>query len=325
MRALVTGVAGFVGSTLADALVAAGHTVRGVDCFSPYYDPNLKRRNLQRLAAGSGFELVEGDLRAMEIGPLVHDVDVIFHEAAQPGVRRSWSTGFADYDSNNVLATQRLLEAVKEAGSARVVYASSSSVYGNAPHYPTRETDLPRPHSPYGVTKLAGEHLCGLYAENWGVSAVMLRYFTVYGPRQRPDMAIHRLLLAGLTGSSFSVYGDGSQRRDLTFVDDIVEANLRAAEAELPSGVVINIAGDTSVSLNELIHAASEAIGRPIEAVKGSAQPGDVRATGGAIDRARDLLGWSPTTSVRAGLTAEARWLGELLAAGSPVDAPRGS
>jgi UDP-glucuronate 4-epimerase len=314
MRALVTGVAGFIGSTLADALVAADHQVRGVDCFSAYYDPRLKRRNVERLARDSTFELVEGDLRLIDLPPLVRDVDVVFHEAAQPGVRLSWSAGFADYDSNNVLATQRLLEAVKEVGISRLVYASSSSVYGNAARYPTQETDLPHPHSPYGVTKLAGEHLCGLYADNWGISTVALRYFTVFGPRQRPDMAIHRLLHAGLTGERFSLYGDGSQRRDFTFVDDVVRANLRAAEADLAPGSVINVAGDAPVTVNELVEAASEAVGRPIDVVKVAAQPGDVQATGGAIDRARSLLGWSPRTSLRDGLAAQAQWEQKLLA-----------
>jgi UDP-glucuronate 4-epimerase len=314
MRALVTGVAGFIGSTLADALVAADHQVRGIDCFSAYYDPRLKRRNVERLARDSTFELVEGDLRLIDLPPLVRDVDVVFHEAAQPGVRLSWSAGFADYDSNNVLATQRLLEAVKEVGISRLVYASSSSVYGNAARYPTQETDLPHPHSPYGVTKLAGEHLCGLYADNWGISTVALRYFTVFGPRQRPDMAIHRLLHAGLTGERFSLYGDGSQRRDFTFVDDVVRANLRAAEADLAPGSVINVAGDAPVTVNELVEAASEAVGRPIDVVKVAAQPGDVQATGGAIDRARSLLGWSPRTSLRDGLAAQAQWEQKLLA-----------
>ena len=314
MRALVTGVAGFIGSTLADALVAADHTVRGIDCFSAYYDPGLKRRNVERLARESTFELVEGDLRLIDLAPLVRDVDVVFHEAAQPGVRLSWSAGFADYDSNNVLATQRLLEAVKETGISRLVYASSSSVYGNAARYPTQETDLPHPHSPYGVTKLAGEHLCGLYADNWGIPTVALRYFTVFGPRQRPDMAIHRLLHAGLTGERFSLYGDGTQRRDFTFVDDVVRANLRAAEADLAPGSVINVAGDAPVTVNELVEAASEAVGRAIDVVKVAAQPGDVQATGGAIDRARSLLGWSPRTSLRDGLAAQAQWEQQLLA-----------
>jgi nucleoside-diphosphate-sugar epimerase len=313
MRALVTGVAGFIGSTLAEQLLAAGHDVRGVDCFSDYYDPKIKRGNVERFSGRPGFELIEADLRSVDLGPHVHDRDVVFHQAAQPGVRLSWSTGFAEYDSNNVLATQRLLEAVKDTSIRRFVYASSSSVYGNARRYPTEETDLPRPHSPYGVTKLAGEHLCVLYAENWGVPTVALRYFTVYGPRQRPDMAIHRLLRSALTGEEFVIYGDGAQRRDFTNVHDVVRANLSAADAPLDPGSVINIAGGSSVTVNELIEGASEAAGRPINVARGPAQPGDVAITGGSTAEAKRLLGWAPTISLGDGLVAQAQWQRELL------------
>src|SRR4051812_32930977 len=220
MRALVTGVAGFIGSTLAEALVGNGDVVVGVDCFTPYYDAAQKRANLQRLAATKQFTLAEADLRTAELPPLLDGVDVVYHQAGQPGVRLSWASGFAEYDSHNIIATQRLLEGARAAGVARVVYASSSSVYGNAPRYPTSEDDLPQPHSPYGVTKLAAEHLCNLYAANWGVHTVSLRYFTVYGPRQRPDMAMHRLIESALAGTPFPLYGDGSAVRDFTFVDD---------------------------------------------------------------------------------------------------------
>lgn len=312
MRALVTGVAGFIGSTLAEALVAAGHDVRGVDCFSPFYDPAVKRANVQGLLRAPPFELVEGDLRSMDLAPVVRDVEVVFHEAAQPGVRLSWSTGFAEYDSNNVLATQRLLEASKGTDIRRFVYASSSSVYGNAARYPTQETDPPRPHSPYGVTKLAGEHLCTLYGDNWGIPTVALRYFTVYGPRQRPDMAIFALLRAGLTGGQFTLYGDGTQRRDFTFVDDVVQANLLAAAADVAPGSVVNVAGGAPVSVNALIDAASSAIGASIAVERRPPQPGDVDATGGAIERARELLGWQPATTLEQGLSLQARWQQEL-------------
>src|SRR5437879_4946163 len=231
MRALVTGAAGFVGSHLAEALLARGDTVVGVDCFTPYYDRSDKEQNIAAAVACAGFELVEADLRAADIEALLDGVDAVFHQAAQAGVRLSWSDGFADYVGHNVLATQRLLEAVQRARpAARVVYASSSSVYGNQPRYPTREDDLPKPFSPYGVTKLAAEHLCLLYADNWGVSTMSLRYFTVFGPRQRPDMSIHRLCEAAIHGVAFPCYGDGSQVREFTFVDDIVRGNLLAAE-----------------------------------------------------------------------------------------------
>src|SRR5437588_1336496 len=213
MRAVVTGVAGFIGSHLAEALVGRGHRVTGVDCFTPFYDPARKRENLATLVDDAGFDLVEGDICALDLAPVLDGADVVFHQAAQPGVRLSWSTSFAVYEQCNVLATQRLLEAARLAGVGRIVYASSSSVYGNAARYPTSEDALPRPHSPYGVTKLAAEHLCALYGANWGLHTVSLRYFSVYGPRQRPDMALHRLVEAALGGDPFPLYGAGGQVR----------------------------------------------------------------------------------------------------------------
>ena len=308
MRALVTGVAGFIGSTLADALLARGDHVVGVDCFTPYYDRAAKEANLASARHADRFEVVEADLRTDAIEPLVEGMDVVFHQAAQPGVRLSWSDGFGDYVGHNVLATQRLLEAVKATQSAKVVYASSSSVYGNAPAYPTTEDDLPRPHSPYGVTKLAAEHLCNLYAANWGVPTISLRYFTVYGPRQRPDMAFHRLLDAALSGGSFPLFGDGSAVRDFTFVGDAVQANLAAADRDTVPGTVVNVAGGSSIAMRELLVLAGEVVGAPVEVEQLPNQPGDVARTGGTIDRAQRLLGWEPITDLRAGLTAQADW-----------------
>jgi len=300
----VTGVGGFVGSHLADALLARGDDVVGVDCFTPYYDPAAKRANVP-----AGVRLVEADLRDADLGPLVAGAGVVFHQAAQPGVRLSWSSGFADYDSHNVLATQRLLEACLAADvRPRVVYASSSSVYGQAPRYPTSEDDLPRPHSPYGVTKLAAEHLCNLYAANWGLPTVSLRYFTVYGPRQRPDMAMHRLCEAALGGTAFPLYGDGSARRDFTFVADVVAANLAAAEADVAPGTVVNVAGGGDTSMADLIALVGDVAGAPVEVERRPRQPGDVDRTGGAIDRARALLGWSPQVSLEDGVAAQVAW-----------------
>src|SRR4051812_11462429 len=281
MRTLVTGAAGFIGSTLVDALLARGDSVRGVDCFTPYYGREAKQANVTGALGASGFELVEADLRVHAIDPLLDGVDVVFHQAAQPGVRLSWADGFGDYDGHNVLATQRLLEAAKAVGVKRLVYASSSSGYGNAPAYPTTEEDLPRPHSPYGVTKLAAEHLCNLYAANWGLPTVSLRYFTVYGPRQRPDMAFHRLIEAGLDGSAFPLYGNGSAVRDFTFVGDVVAANLAAAEADCAPGTVVNIAGGGSVTMRDLLELAGEVIGQPVVIDRHPPQAGDVERTGG--------------------------------------------
>ncbi len=309
MRALVTGVAGFVGSHLADALLARGESVVGVDCFTPYYGRAAKERNVAGARADPRFELVEADMRTCDIATLLDGVDVVFHQAAQAGVRLSWSDGFSDYVGHNVLATQRLLEAVHAARpSTSVVYASSSSVYGNQPRYPTREDDLPKPYSPYGVTKLAAEYLCGLYAENWNVSTVSLRYFTVFGPRQRPDMSIHRLCEAAQHGAVFPRFGDGTQVREFTYIDDIVRGNLAAAGADVVPGTVLNLGGGAEITLNELIGLVGELAGAPVKLDEQPAQPGDAFRNGGAIDRARTLLGWEPAVSLRDGVMAQLAW-----------------
>jgi nucleoside-diphosphate-sugar epimerase len=306
VRALVTGAAGFVGSHLADALLARGDTVLGVDCFTPYYERAVKERNLAGARKQSKFELVEADLRTAEIEALLNDVDVVFHQAAQAGVRLSWSHGFADYVTHNVHATQRVLEAVVVARpTARVVNASSSSVYGNQARYPVEETDLPQPFSPYGVTKLASEHLCNLYAANAGVHTVSLRYFTVFGPRQRPDMSIHRLCDAAINGTAFPRYGDGRQVREFTYVDDIVHANLLAAERAVEPGFVCNVAGGGEIVLNDLVALVSELAGAPVKVDEQSAQPGDAARNGGAIGLARKALGWEPRISLRDGIVAQ--------------------
>jgi len=309
MRALVTGVAGFVGSHLAEALLARGDTVLGVDCFTPYYDRAQKEANLATARADAKFEFVDADLRSVAIEPLLDRVDAVFHQAAQAGVRLSWSDGFGDYVGHNVIATQRLLEAVVAARpGARVVYASSSSVYGNQPRYPTREDDLPKPFSPYGVTKLAAEHLCGLYAENWGVATVSLRYFTVFGPGQRPDMSIHRLCEAAIHGLAFPRYGDGSQIREFTFVDDIVRGNLLGADRDVAPGSYCNLAGGSEITLSELIALVGELAGAPVKVDEQPRQAGDAFRNGGSIRRAGELLGWEPEVSLRDGVSAQLAW-----------------
>ncbi len=309
MRAVVTGCAGFVGSTLTDALLGRGDDVVGIDCFTPYYDEAAKRSNLAGAALDPRFTLVEADLRTADLAPIVGGADVVFHLAAQPGVRLSWSDGFAEYDSNNVLGTQRLLEAAVDAGRPRVVFASSSSVYGRAPAHPTAETELPRPHSPYGVTKLAAEHLCGLYAANWGLPAVSLRYFTVDGPRQRPDMAIHRMLEAGLRGEVFPLLGDGGAVRDFSYVDDVVAATIAAGDADdVPAGSVVNVAGGSETTMADLLDLAAAVLGAPITVERHDPAPGDVPRTGGSIEAARSLLGWSPRTTLADGVAAQAEW-----------------
>ncbi len=309
MRALVTGAAGFVGSHLAEALIARGDSVVGVDCFTPYYDRVDKELNVAAAFAHDEFELVEADLRTTDIAELLDGVDTVFHLAAQAGVRLSWSAGFADYVGHNLLATQRLLEAVQRARpGARVVYASSSSVYGNQARYPTTETDLPRPFSPYGVTKLGAEHLCGLYAENWGLHTVSLRYFTVFGPRQRPDMSIHRLCEAAVRGVSFPRYGDGTQIREFTYVSDIVAANLAAADRDIAPATTVNVAGGAEITLNDLIALVGEVAGAEVTIDPAPQQAGDSFRNGGSIARARDVLGWVPHVALRDGIAAQVEW-----------------
>jgi nucleoside-diphosphate-sugar epimerase len=312
MKALVTGAAGFIGSHLTSALAAAGHEVVGLDVFTDYYDVALKAAN----AEASGVDVRRVDLRTDDIGDLVADADVVFHLAAQPGVRLSWAEGFAIYDAHNVLALQRVLEAVAGAGRARdghgprLVFASSSSVYGNADRYPCSEGDAPHPHSPYGVTKLAGEHLCAAYAENFGVQSVALRYFTVYGPRQRPDMAFNRMCAAVLAGTPFPLFGDGTQVRDFTYVGDVVAATIAAGTADVPLTSIVNVAGGSSTSMKEVFDLIGQLAGRELVIDQRPPQPGDVRRTGGDTTRARELLGWQPTVRLEDGLAAQLAWHG---------------
>lgn len=308
MRALVTGAAGFVGSTLVERLVADRHDVVAIDAFSPYYDLEQKRANWEALRGLGACRLIEGDLATADLGELLAGVDVVFHQAGQPGVRASWREGFDSYLRQNVLVTQRLLEAASGSDVGRVVYASSSSVYGNAPAYPTTEDDLPRPQSPYGVTKLAAEHLCGVYARNHGLPVVSLRYFTVYGPRQRPDMAMHRLIEAARSGSPFPLYGDGQQIRDFTFVGDIVEANVLAARTDVAPGTVLNVAGGTATTVLEVIGIIEELTGAAIALDRRPQAAGDVQRTGGSAELAASLLGWTPTVGVRDGLARQVSW-----------------
>lgn len=301
MRAVVTGAAGFIGSTLCDTLLQRGDDLVAVDCFTPYYPQMVKERN------ASGFEVTPIDLRSAELRELVEDVDVVFHLAAQPGVRASWSD-FDECESHNVLATQRLLDAATAAPNRpRVVFASSSSVYGSAGGAVGEEAPL-HPRSPYGVTKLAGEHLCVAYAEEFGLRVTILRLFTVYGPRQRPDMAIHRLIDSALGGPPFPLYGDGQQRRDFTFVTDVVAALLAAAEADVKPASVFNVAGGSSVALVDLIEAITRAAGGAPSIERHDRQRGDVPATEASIERATTSLGWIPQVKLTEGIEAQVAW-----------------
>jgi nucleoside-diphosphate-sugar epimerase len=304
---LVTGCAGFIGSQISEACLTQGDRVVGVDLVTDYYDVSQKRANLAGLLDQAGFEFRQVDL-ADGCDDLVAGVDVVYHQAGQPGVRASWRDQFDEYLSRNIKATQRLLEASVRHGVGRVVYASSSSVYGNAERYPVDETMRPQPYSPYGVTKLAAEHLCGLYAANFGLSVVSLRYFTVYGPRQRPDMATHRLFEAALNGTPFPLFGTGDQLRDFTFVGDVVRANLLAGTADVAPGLVANIAGGGECSMKQLIELVEEISGRPVSLDRRPSELGDVGRTGAYTDVARTTLGWQPAVSLRDGLAAQHAW-----------------
>lgn len=306
VHALVTGAAGFIGSHLVERLLAEGHTVTGVDCFTDYYDPALKRANLEGARGNPRFSLIELDLAAADLGPLP-DVAVVFHQAAQPGVRASWGAEFAVYTRHNVLGTQRLLERYRGAKLERFVYASSSSVYGDAERYPTPEDLLPRPFSPYGVTKLAAEHLALLYGRNFGLPVAALRYFTVYGPRQRPDMAFHRFCRAMLRGEPITVYGDGRQSRDFTYIDDAIQANLLAWRSAGPQAVY-NVGGGSQVEVLEAIRILEEALGVKAEVRFEPRPPGDPLRTRADATRLEAALGFKPSVPVARGLAAEAAW-----------------
>jgi UDP-glucuronate 4-epimerase len=305
--ALVTGAAGFVGSHLAERLVSDGWRVRALDGLTDYYDEGQKRRNLEALGADDRCEVVIQDLRSCDLGPVLAGVSAVFHQAGQPGVRASWER-FGSYVEHNVLATQRLLQACVDAPIDRFVYASSSSVYGDAETYPTVETDLPRPRSPYGVTKLAAEHLCGVYAANHGLPTVSLRYFTVFGPRQRPDMAMHRMIEAALDDTPFPLYGDGSAVRDFTYVGDVVEANVAAATRSVEPGTVVNIAGGTDASMTDVLEIVGQLVGRAVPLEVHDTAKGDVTRTGGSRARASELLAWSPAVGLEAGLAQQVDW-----------------
>jgi nucleoside-diphosphate-sugar epimerase len=306
-KALVTGAAGFIGSHLAERLLADGWQVTGVDCFTDYYARPVKERNMAASRKHRHFAFVEADLATVDLTPLAASHDVIFHLAGQAGVRASWGVDFAIYTQNNVLATQRLLEAAKEGNLGRFVYASSGSIYGDVTALPIREDTPPQPVSPYGVTKLAGEHLCHLYYANFQVPTVRLRYFTVYGPRQRPDMAFHKFILAMLRDEPFPLYDDGEQTRDFTFVGDVVEATLRAAHA--PPGSVFNVAGGSQVTVNQVIATLEDLVGRPAKVDRQSRRAGDQRHTWAETSAAQDALGFVPRVSLREGLSEEVAWL----------------
>jgi UDP-glucose 4-epimerase len=311
MKAVVTGVAGFIGSHLTESLLASGHEVVGIDGFVDYYPRAVKEANLEALRRHAGFRLVEGLVEAVALAPAIEGAAQVFHLAAQAGVRASWGSQFERYTTHNVLATQRLFEAAVAAGTPRVVLASSSSVYGDSPTLPLREDSICHPVSPYGVTKLACEHLARLYGRLHGLPIVSLRYFTVYGPRQRPDMAFHRFLRSARDGSPLEVFGDGRQTRDFTYVDDIVAATRAAGDSGHP-GCVYNVGGGERVSINEVIGLIEEISGRHLDVRRGPAQKGDMRDTFADTTAAARDLAFRSSVSLREGLAREWEWIRSL-------------
>jgi nucleoside-diphosphate-sugar epimerase len=306
-RVVVTGAAGFIGSHLCERLLALGHRVVGVDSFTDYYAHARKEQNLEACRSNSDFTFEELDLVESDLRRALSGASVVYHLAGQPGVRPSWGSQFDRYVRDNVIATQRLLECLKESPIDRLVFAGSSSVYGDAEMFPTKESALPRPVSPYGVTKLAAEHMTLLYTKNFGLPAVSVRYFTVYGPRQRPDMAFARFMQALVDREAIEVFGDGEQTREFTYVSDAVDGTIKAATADVV-GQVFNLGGGSRVTVNQVLAKLQEISGIEVRRQALPAAPGDPRHTGASINLARERLGWEPRVPLGEGLAKQWHW-----------------
>ncbi len=308
MKILVTGAAGFIGSHLAERLLKEGYAVKGLDSFLDYYPRRIKEHNVRGLNGKKGFEFIEGDMLDLDLVKLLDGVDAVFHQAAIAGVRSSWGARFDEYVRNNILGTQLLLEASRDRELKRFVYASSSSVYGDSDELPIKEASPVRPVSPYGVTKLSGEQLAYLYYKGYGVPVVSLRYFTVYGPRQRPDMAFHKFLRAVITGGEIEVYGTGEQTRDFTYIGDAVEANLAAFSSGV-NGEAYNVGGGSRIRLIECIRLIEEISGKKANLRFTDPQRGDAKHTYADVSKAKKDFGYSPVFGIREGLTEHYNWL----------------
>jgi UDP-glucose 4-epimerase len=304
---IVTGAAGFIGSHLCERLLEDGFEVTGIDSFTDYYSPSRKREQIERALQSGRFELVEQDLNECDLAGLFRDAECVFHLAAQAGVRRSWGSEFSHYTEANILATQNVLEAIKEIGGIRLVHSSSSSVYGETEDLPMNEDHRLAPVSPYGATKLSAEHLCELYSANFGIDYISLRYFTVYGPRQRPDMAFSRFITRALEGDPIEVFGDGEQTRDFTFVADAVEANMLAMRYR-GSERTFNIGGGSRISILDVIEIMKKELGAGLEVHFLGRAKGDVTNTWADTTRAREELGFEPSVSIDAGIGEEIAW-----------------
>jgi nucleoside-diphosphate-sugar epimerase len=305
MKALVTGCAGFIGSSLTEKLLSEGHTVIGIDSFTDYYPIEIKKRNLITALRNKNFTFLESDILNMKKFPVV---DYIFHQAAQAGVRASWGQNFEIYSRNNILATQRLLEYYKDNKPLKFIFASSSSIYGDAEELPVREDAPKKPISPYGVTKLAAENLCYLYHKNYGLSAISLRYFTVYGPRQRPDMGIHKFITAAIKGNEITIYGNGDQTRDFTYISDIVKANIQAAKCE-SDWACFNIGGGSRISVKKLLDIIEKAVEKRIKIKYVDSQKGDVKDTHADTSLANEVIGYIPEVDIEAGIKKHVEYL----------------
>ncbi|PTW02243.1 UDP-glucose 4-epimerase [Halanaerobium saccharolyticum] len=309
MKHLITGSAGFIGSNLAKKLLAEGEEVIGIDCFTDYYARELKENNIKEILNNPNYTFLEKDLLKTDLKDLIKDVDYIYHQAAQAGVRSSWGEDFEIYNQNNILLTQKLLEAAKESRQLKkFVYASSSSVYGDTDQIPMTEKQRLQPVSPYGVSKLAGENLCYLYYKNFNVPTVSLRYFTVFGEGQRPDMAFHIFIKAFLQGEIINVFGDGEQSRNFTYVGDIARANILAAQNS-PAGEIINVGGTNTVKLNQSLELMKQIIGSDTKIIYSKKVKGDVKHTAADISKADQLLGYSPEVTFKEALEREVNWL----------------
>lgn len=310
LEVIVTGAAGFIGSHLSEHLLEKGHKVIGIDELNNYYDPTLKRKNINILKNYDQFSFIQQSIEALDWKPLVNNIDYIFHQAAQAGVRASWGDNFRDYVNRNILSTQILLESLKESKSLKkLVFASSSSVYGDSYQLPTTENINPKPISPYGITKYAAEQLCNLYYVNYGIPIVLLRYFSVYGPRQRPDMAFHKFFKSIIESQPITIYGNGLQTRDFTFVKDIVSANMLAAMSDKCTGEIINIGGGSRLGLLSVIEQMENIVGEPINKIYLNSSQGDATHTAADISKAKRLLGFFPQTNIKNGLKEEWEWI----------------
>lgn len=311
MRCVVTGAAGFIGSQLVQRLLTDGHEVKGIDCFTDYYPKWIKEKNILPLARFGKFSFFDKDINQIDLSSILEDTDYVFHLSAQAGVRSSWGQSFSIYTYNNIEATQRLLEASKKSSIQRFIYASSSSVYGLCPDLPWKETSPLIPYSPYGVSKLAAEHLCSLYHRNYEIPTISLRFFTVYGPGQRPDMAFHKFFKSIAEDRPLTVYGDGRQTRDFTYVKDVVEACISSMDKG-DNGETYNIGGGSRKFLNDLIPLFEDICHRHVAVVRENIKKGDVPHTAADIEKAKKHLHYSPVTGLRVGLAAQWNWIKEL-------------